>query len=168
VLGEAAHFGFDLHGELAGGDDDEGLEGMGEVELLEDGQAEGGGLAGAGAGLSEDIDAGEGDGDHFFLDFGRGGEVDLREGVEEGGFKAELFEGGREFDFEVMLVMFRGGGGLFGQVVLLGPGVLGFVFVAEGLSGLGRTTAAAIASTAAATWRSAVLRFALRRMSAWV
>ncbi len=106
VLGEAAHFGFDLDGKLAGGNDDEGLERLGEIEFLEDGEAEGGGLAGAGAGLPEDIDAGEGDGDHFFLDFGGGDEMDLGEGVEDGGFEAELLEGGGKFDFYVWFMMF--------------------------------------------------------------
>ncbi len=102
VFGEAAHFGFDLDGEFAGGDDDEALEGEGEVEFLDDGEAEGGGFAGARAGLSEAVDAGEGDGDHFFLDFGGGGEVDVGEGVEDGGFDAELFDGGGEFVFGVV------------------------------------------------------------------
>src|SRR5690606_37371456 len=63
VLAEALEFGVHLDGQFAGGNEDEGLGGVALVDLAEDGDAECRGLAGAGAGLAEDIDAGQGAGD---------------------------------------------------------------------------------------------------------
>jgi hypothetical protein len=46
----------DLLGQLAGGGEDEGLAGLdGGVDLLQDGDGEGGGLASAGLGLGDDV-----------------------------------------------------------------------------------------------------------------
>ncbi len=60
---------------------------------LEDGDAEGGGFAGSGAGLAEEIDAGEGAGDEQGLDFGGSFEFGFGEALEDGGADAEGGEG---------------------------------------------------------------------------
>ena len=101
---------------------------------MQDGQAEGGGLAGAGTGLAQNIRAGEGGRDHLVLDFRRSCEIDVSEGVEDGGFKAEGGEGLGQFNLGVVGLGFFGGvlcgGG--GFCVLIGPRVVGFVFVGVG------------------------------------
>ena len=76
----------DLLAQLAGGDDDECLRGVGELlgpgpagldvggdgDALQERQAEAERLAGAGLGLADDVGAGEGDGERHLLD-GEGG-----------------------------------------------------------------------------------------------
>jgi hypothetical protein len=97
---EAEEFVGDLAGEFAGGGDDENFDGVVVFEHGHGGQAEGGGLAGAGAGLGDEVFAGEDDGDGGGLDGGGGfvaggdgagedlrGEVEVGEGLlGEGGF----------------------------------------------------------------------------------
>jgi hypothetical protein len=127
VGAEAFELGVDLDGEFAGGDEDDGLGGQAAGGPLEDGDAEGGGLAGAGAGLAEEVDAGEGAGDEVGLDFGGFFELGLGEAAEEGGADAQRGEGGGlEGD---MLAIAGGGGGCRRRVGLglVGSGVLGFV-----------------------------------------
>ena len=60
-----------LHGKLTGGDENETLD-LGDlgVDLLEGGDKESGSLAGTVLGASEDVSAGEGDGDRLFLNWG--------------------------------------------------------------------------------------------------
>jgi len=77
----------DLHGEFTSRREDEGAEPVvfgpsGPVELFEDGYEEGEGLAAAGLGGSEDVEALEGEGDGAGLDLGEGLEVG---GIEAGG-----------------------------------------------------------------------------------
>ncbi len=60
----------DLEAKLAGGDQDQALEGDIPRTHLEEGEAEGGGLAGAGAGLTQDVLALEHLGDQESLDLG--------------------------------------------------------------------------------------------------
>lgn len=93
VLAEALDLGLDLDGQLARGDEDEGLGGDPLGHLLEDGEAEGGGLAGAGAGLPEDVDAGQGAGDEQRLDLGGGLELGLGQAAEDGRAEPECGEG---------------------------------------------------------------------------
>ena len=63
------------------------------AEPVEDGEREGGGLAGAGLGGGEDIAAGEDQRDGFGLDGGRGGVPLFGDGLEQVGRQAERVEG---------------------------------------------------------------------------
>lgn len=98
VLGEAAEVSDDLCGEFAGRAEDEGLERPIGVDHLEHREPEGGGFAGTGSGLAEDVASGEDVRDHLALDVGGFVEVNLRECVKDGGFDAELGEGLRKLD----------------------------------------------------------------------
>ena len=71
--------------------------------LLKRGNPEGGGLAGAGAGLAEDVDAGQRAGDQQRLDLGGRDEFRFGQGAEDGRSNAEC---GESF----------GKGGMFGFV----------------------------------------------------
>jgi hypothetical protein len=66
--GELLDFVEHLDGQLAGGGQDDGLGAAVGVGLLKDRQGEGGGLAGAGAGLAQDVLAGQGSRDQLLLD----------------------------------------------------------------------------------------------------
>ena len=101
---------------------------------LQDREAEGRGFAGAGAGLAEDVFAGEGGRDECLLDFGGGFEVNIGEGVKEGGLEAQGGEGFGELDFEVTRVVFGDGRccDLVGFLSGGGPGIVGFIFVDAG------------------------------------
>ena len=78
-------------GELAGGHEDEaaGPAGLGLVEPLEEGQAEGERLARAGLGLAAHVAAGEGVGDREALDGEGLGDALVGEGLDEAGGDAE-------------------------------------------------------------------------------
>ena len=83
-----------LHGELAGGGEDQGLHGApGRVDLGEEWQAEGGRLPGAGLGDADDVAAAEQDGDRLGLDVRGGGEAQVGDGGEQVGRQAEVGEG---------------------------------------------------------------------------
>ena len=73
VFGKFAQFIADLHGQLAGGAEDQHL-GVGVVvrvhHLFDGGDTEGCGLAGAGAGLADHVAAGHQHGDGLLLDGG--------------------------------------------------------------------------------------------------
>nr|BFF16960.1 hypothetical protein GCM10025730_04810 [Promicromonospora thailandica] len=85
----------DLHGELAGGGQDEGLDlAQGGVDGGEEGEAEGGGLAGSGLGDAGDVAACEELGDGARLDGGGGDEAELVDGCHEGCGQVEAGEGG--------------------------------------------------------------------------
>ena len=93
-LGEASEFEEfvgDLAGEFAGGGDDEDFDGVVVFEEGHGGEAEGGGFAGAGAGLGDEVLAGEDEGDGGGLD-GCGGDVaggqNAGEDLGEGGWKS--------------------------------------------------------------------------------
>ena len=60
---------------------------------LQDGDAEGPGLAGAGAGLAEDVAPGEDRGDEDGLDLGGAGEAGFGEAFEDAGTKAQGLKG---------------------------------------------------------------------------
>ncbi len=162
VFGEAAHFGFDLDGELARGDDDEGLEGLaadGRSSFWRMGRPKAAVFPVPVRAWPRTSTPVRATGIIFSW---------ISEGVEKwisarewssGGLESELFEGGGEFDFDVMVRFAApkvGGvfvvlcfGVAFGEIVLLCPRVVGFVFVAHGLNGLLWATAIAIAATAA-------------------
>ena len=74
----------DLHAQLAGGDDDEGLHaGLGvEAETLDDREAEAEGLAGTGLGLTDDVLPVEGERDGLGLDGERFEDALAGEGVD--------------------------------------------------------------------------------------
>ena len=90
AAGEGAEGGLDLHRELAGGGEDEGAAGLRRraalerEELVQDGQREGRGLAGAGLGDAEDVAARHLRGDGLGLDRGGGVEAGAGERVGEG------------------------------------------------------------------------------------
>jgi hypothetical protein len=82
-----------LDGELAGGGEDEHLRvALVDVDLVEGGQGEGGGLAGAGLGFAQDVVAGEQVRDAGGLDGRRGLVADLGEGGQNGRLEIELVE----------------------------------------------------------------------------
>ena len=111
----------DLERELAGGDDDERLRlALGQVGVvgvlggdaaLEHRDAEREGLAGAGAGLADQVGAHQGDREGHLLDGERGGDVGALERVANLGLDAELSEGGQ---WSVAFVSSNGCGGLIG------------------------------------------------------
>ena len=100
AAGEGAEGGLDLHGELAGGGEDQRAAGLGRraalerEELVQDRQGEGGGLAGAGLGDAEDVAARHLRGDGLGLDRRGGVEAGAGERVGQGGREAEGREGG--------------------------------------------------------------------------
>jgi hypothetical protein len=82
-----------LDGELAGGGEDEHLRvALVDVDLVEGGQGEGGGLAGAGLGLAQDVVAGKEVRDAGGLDGRRGFVADLGQGGKDGRLEIELVE----------------------------------------------------------------------------
>ena len=117
VLAEALELGVDLDAQLAGGDEDDRLRRQALGRALEDGDAEGGGLAGAGAGLAEDVDAGQRAGDQQRLDLGRRVELRLGQPAEDGGADAQGGEGLGELTFGGLGLV---GGCLFGFKAVLG------------------------------------------------
>ncbi|MCZ7547971.1 MAG: hypothetical protein M5U11_02305 [Anaerolineales bacterium] len=72
----------DLQGEFARGREDERLRIFLRGEVVEDGEGEGGGLAGAGLRLADDVGAGEHEGDHARLDGRRFGVAKFGDGLE--------------------------------------------------------------------------------------
>jgi len=97
--------GTHLERELAGWRHHEGLRLAVELELLEvvlarqpeplqQRRAEGEGLAGAGAGLTDEVGPGEGDRNRQFLDREGVGDSLVGQGLDDGSGDAELFEGG--------------------------------------------------------------------------
>src|SRR5690606_16617479 len=85
----------DLHGELARGGQDEGLDlAEGGVDGGEQREAEGGGLAGSGLGDAGDVAAGEELGDGAGLDGGGGDEAEVVDGGAQGCGQVEVGEGG--------------------------------------------------------------------------
>ena len=97
----------DLERELAGRGDDQRLRLAGRGELvvvgvvrgdaaLEHGDAEGQGLAGAGAGLADQVGAHQGDREGHLLDREGGDDVDALEGVRNLGKDPELSEGSQD------------------------------------------------------------------------
>src|SRR5690606_11153362 len=93
VLAELADLGAALQGELTGGREDEGLEAPLDVEeLVDDGQAEGRRLAGAGAALDDEAAARGGGGVAVELDRGRLAPAELSDGAEDGVREVHLFE----------------------------------------------------------------------------
>ena len=97
-LADLVKLGRDLRGKLARRDKDQRLHGDFLVGHVDDGQAEGRGLAGAGASLADDILAFEDLGDELGLD--RGGELEAHRvnALEHAGAQAEGFE--RDFAVE--------------------------------------------------------------------
>jgi len=151
--GEAFHFCFNLYGKLARGDDHDGLEGLREVQALQDGKAKGGSFARARACLAQDVSTGEGDGDELFLNLRRLDEVDVRQGVEERGLKPQRCKGFREVDFLVVNRRFRqcGFGGAF-RCAGLTPGVIAFIIVSDGWLSVLRLLAVRIRLALRAAW----------------
>jgi hypothetical protein len=95
LCGVAFEGGGCLDGEFASGDENEDLwPAVGEVDVAEEWEGEGGSFSGAGLGLSEDITAGEQEGDSAGLDGGWVGVSGGLDGVEEWFGEAELIEGG--------------------------------------------------------------------------
>ncbi len=96
VLAAGASDFVDLGAELARGGDHEGAHALAAPEALQDGQHEGGRLAGAGLGAADDVAAVDDLGDGLFLDGGRRVVTERVDGVEHGAAKTELGEtGGR-------------------------------------------------------------------------
>jgi hypothetical protein len=83
VLPEPLDFDVHLHGQFAGGDENDRLRRQALAAVGKQRDAEGGGLAGAGAGLAEDVGAGQGAGDQQRLDFRRGDVLQLGQGAED-------------------------------------------------------------------------------------
>ena len=82
-----------LDREFAGGSEHQHLRvALGEVDLVEGGQGEGGGFAGAGLGFAENVVAGEQERNAGGLDRRRGFVADLGEGREERRLEVELVE----------------------------------------------------------------------------
>ena len=108
VLAGQGEVGRDLERELAGRRDDQGLRlalrqvGVRRVVLgdaaLEHRDAEGQGLAGAGAGLADEVGAHQGDREGHLLDGERGGDAGALERVADLGEHAEIAEGGGHED----------------------------------------------------------------------
>ena len=92
-LAEALDLRVDLHGQLARGHEDDRLRRQALGRALEDRDAEGGGLAGAGAGLAEQVDAGQRAGDQQGLDFRRRDELRLGQCAEDRRADAQGGEG---------------------------------------------------------------------------
>ena len=84
-----------MFAEFAGGSEHEHLD-FGEVvvDLFEGGEHEGGGFAGAGAGLSDAVFAGECDWDEGCLDGAGGFVANFSKGTECSGRETEVLEGG--------------------------------------------------------------------------
>jgi len=86
----------DLDGQLAGRHQDEGADGPavdldgGGMESLQDGQHEGGGLAGAGLGAGHEVAAGEDERDRVALDRGWRDVAGIGDGTQEFGTQPEL------------------------------------------------------------------------------
>ena len=96
AVGELLDFGDDLLDEFAGGGEDDPLGALAAgLEHLDQGDAEGGRLAGPGLGLADDVVAVEGLGDQLGLDRGRLDVADLLEGPEHRGAQAQGMEPGR-------------------------------------------------------------------------
>ena len=91
-LAQFVHLRGDLLGEFARGDEDDRLEGQPPGGQVEEGQAEGGGLARAGLGLAEDVLPGERGGDQLALDLGRALEAHGFDGADDGVAQAEVGE----------------------------------------------------------------------------
>ena len=99
----------DLLAQLAGGDDDERLRGVGQLlglgaagldvggdgDALQERKAEAERLAGAGLGLADDVGAGEGDGERHLLDGEGGDDADGLEGLGGLGKDPEISERGK-------------------------------------------------------------------------
>ena len=83
VGGQALDFGIDLNGQLARGDEDDGLCGEAFDGFLKDGNGERGGFSGAGAGLAEDIDPFQ-RGESAILNFRGGHEAGVGQGSQDG------------------------------------------------------------------------------------
>ena len=84
----------DLDAQLAGGDDDEGLgAARRHVDALQEGEAEGERLAGAGAGLTDQVGPGEGHRQRHRLDGERMGDALGLERVAQGAVDSEVAEG---------------------------------------------------------------------------
>ena len=95
MLGVGAKRLRDLDAELARGSENERLRLLGlRIEELQHRQAEGGGLAGAGLRLTDDVVSGEQLGDRLLLDRRRVGIAERVERVEDLIGQAELAKGG--------------------------------------------------------------------------
>ena len=102
---DAAELLVDLDAQLAGGTEDEGLDrpavGIG---ALDDGNAEGGGLAAAGVCLADQVATGEGEGDRSRLDRCGDDESHVADGGAHGVAEREYVEGNGRFGFRRDLV----------------------------------------------------------------
>ena len=94
VVAQAHHLALDLHRELAGGRDDEGVDVVvGPVaEPVEHGDEEGARLPGARLGDREEVVAGDPRGDRLLLDGGGFREAHVVEAVEQVGVEPHVFE----------------------------------------------------------------------------
>jgi len=82
-----------LHAQLAGRGQHQGLdEATRRIDLLDDGDPEGGGLAGAGLRLADQVLAGSQGADGARLDLGRGGEAHLLDGSRDGDRQLDVAE----------------------------------------------------------------------------
>lgn len=148
--GEAADvfdFAGDLNGELARGGEDEGLEGDVALELAEERDAEGGGFAGAGFGLADDIATFHDGGDEAGLGLGGIFEAAGFDALHDAVAQAQVGEGfgGVEGVGEITVACgFLGRGGVFdfadvdggGEVAGVGRAVVGVVGVGGAISGV--------------------------------
>ena len=98
AVGQLLHLDDDLLDQLAGRRQDDGLGALAPgFEHLDQGDAEGGRLAGAGLGLADDVPAVEGLGDQGGLDRGGGRVADPPEGFEHRAAQAHRMESGWGF-----------------------------------------------------------------------
>ncbi len=112
-----------LQGQLAGGGQDQGLDlGVAGVDGVEQGQSEGGGLAGAGLGHAHDVATGQEHRDGLLLDGGGRDVAHVGHGAQQVRGQAEVGEGGAGLLRRLAAVLdagarLGGGGGVGGLVV---------------------------------------------------
>ena len=123
-----------LEGQLAGGRQDQGLDdGLAGVDGVEQGQAEGGGLAGAGLRDADDVAPGQQDRDGLALDVGGRHVAHVGDGPEQVGGQAQVGEGGLPVRLGVgprpggLVLVGVGEGRVAVDVLLVDLGVVGAV-----------------------------------------
>lgn len=90
----------DLGGQLPGGDDHQGFDAAIATELLKHGKSEGGGFAGTGMGLCDEVAPLQDQGDRLFLYRAGFAESRLFDGLGQLGFEVEVFEGHSLLSFQ--------------------------------------------------------------------